>query len=1525
MSLYDWPPGRGGEGGDDPGGRGDFLQRRRVELDGEGARRIARSAPRPQGDVVPRAPASGRTHLWQPLGPDTVIDGQVIGSSRIAGRVNMLAVHPDGERLYAASANGGVWHSADGGLHWRSLGGLAATPSPGTIKRPAQRNACGAIAVDWSAAGGEVVYVGTGETTHRPDAQPGVSLGGIGILRAVAPAAAASDDPWTREADVLLGHGVCRIALQPGGSGVVAATTTGLFERQGSGTWQRFAAAPFDTLDAKCSDVLWTVGDGARPERLWVWVQRGDQSGLWVRDGNAGAFQRIVTTKSAAAAALTEAVTARATLAVANPSAAPDQIYLFNDHAKDDGSGVPRLFRIACASNATPAATAVTAVPDVLGRQGFYDIALAVHPTQGDRVVVGGATFPTVTPTGQRLLASGNTDDGAIVVAEVADNGSGTLVFGLPATPSRMIGAGVHADVHDLVFSNAGSRLWAACDGGVFRSDRLDSQVGFAAMNDGLSVVESNYVACHPVCEGLVVAGLQDNGVICRRSAAVWFHEGDGDGGGVAFDPTQPTRYLRQYVHGSWGSFPGALSLPLDATERDARSAFYSTPALVTKQRPGAPAGQQTLTQLIVGTSRVWYTEDFGSTWVTLPGATPPPAGNLDHDDFGQKITVCRWQGAEVVWVLGEGRLKRYARTAGTDTAAGPGTWTAETVIERGVKNKKDTTKANGPIRDAEVWTDVAVNLDPPPGAGQPPAVHGTRGAVYLGTIGKLDSDEVDTLWWFDGTDRWFATGLRRDGVPAPVTAIVCDPAFPDEVYVGTTIGVWKGQRDLSNPAAPTWSWSSRVNGLPEAAVEDLALYSRDGLRLLRAGIASRGVWELRLDSAAVADLAYLRAHDDDLRHRATASMLGRDGTTQRSWHASPDVRPRAAAVAAATPATLPWTRGSPLIDAEALRRLQSALRARTGDVRVRPTGRWDDWFNEVLRSLAAPTVAPGTVRIDQAFWQQSMQMPWAVAEPWGAGRPSSADLLDFSADLPQRARSAASCDLPPGPSRVDVLVQQRGLAPLDGADVRVVLLKWVDPQTPPTSRHDDATTWPAGDMPWTAAINEVLNSTGGTTGLALGAGWSLVGTRQSLTGQSLDAMHPGVAGFELDLTGVPADRLVLLVAVIRAGADVALAPATLENLVPGNANLAVRSARITRTSVAAPAVRNPFPTVPYALQMAPSAAQNTRLAAALATVRGTLDAPNQARLDKAALMVVKLTPAGTMDYAGVHETEMFFSASLLKVVLLYTSFELVTQVNALAPVLPAASAAKFLDRVRREFSPTIERSMRRIPAGTWRKLRFAQALTATPAGPPNQFRVALSATHETDVGKIFSEQDQNASPRDTMHRLGYAFVNRTLEAAGFLDGESGVGLWMATDYGDWRDFHVPVSTRSSGLNPRNGTSSAAMTAVAMANLLGHLHRDQLVDAASSQRMRTLFEAGGAWSWFWQLSNPAAFSFEVTACKIGHASSGSAFVGSVLSEAAYLRRKSDDARFLAVWQNVPGELGFEPAYRVIDEMVKNWP
>ena len=394
----------------------------------------------------------------------------------------------------------------------------------------------------------------------------------------------------------------------------------------------------------------------------------------------------------------------------------------------------------------------------------------------------------------------------------------------------------------------------------------------------------------------------------------------------------------------------------------------------------------------------------------------------------------------------------RYTRTPGSDNSGGPGTWSSDIILKKSTKNKKDATSAEGPIRDAAVWTDIAVNLDSPSAAGQPPAVHGTKGAVYLGTVGKPDDNEVDTLWWFDGTSTWHKTGLRTNGVGAPVTAIVCHSDFPNQVWVGTTVGVWRGVRTDHGTDPPTWQWESRLNGLPEAVVEDLSIFKDGGLMLLRATIASRGVWELRLDGADVQELTYLRAHDDDLRYRSRAVERQRDSVTQRSWHGSPDVRPRRPATARTAPSTLPWTQGTPGIDAELLRRFQSALRASEEDPRVRPTGRWDTYFNEVLRSLGAPVMpsppAPAnTICIDTNFWNAYMTTEHATAEPWGTGSPQEADLYDFVGELREGSASETSCSMPRQRLKVDVVVQHRGLDQVDGANVRVTLLWWVDPE----------------------------------------------------------------------------------------------------------------------------------------------------------------------------------------------------------------------------------------------------------------------------------------------------------------------------------------------------------------------------------------------------------------------------------------------------------------------------------------------
>ncbi|MGH9272797.1 MAG: hypothetical protein ACRDZ2_16180, partial [Ilumatobacteraceae bacterium] len=963
---------------------------------------------------------------------------------------------------------------------------------------------------------------------------------------------------------------VNRIALQPSGPGVVAATTIGLFQRSSAPgadvDWTRVAEPPFDTLEAQCTDVLWTAADGPRPERLWVWVHSGPRVGLWVRAAGADRFTPIPTPGSQPQ---------RAVLAASNP---PDQVWVLNDRP----GGTALLYRVAAAAAAVPVATRVSGVPNVLGGQGFYDIAMAVHPANPDRIVLGGSTFDAVAPDLTDLES-----DGAVVWADVATNGAGTLTFGHP-NPPEMVGVGVHADVHDVRFANGGGRLWAACDGGVYRSDDPTGQVAFFPCNTGLSIIESNYVATHPRCEGFLSTGLQDNGVITRRSNGVWRNAGLGDGGGIVLDPMRQDRWLRQHFRGLWSSSDDSVKatamLKRGATfakKEHEDSAFYCAAAAIGHRRGSPAPAEPNVGQIIVGTTRVWYTEDFGTTWVTLPTGTDPLPADLDLDRFGQQITACRWQSPDVAWVMGEGRIQRYFRDAGSDAGGGPGTWHRQLIIEHGVKNKKDETSAEGPIREAR-WTDLAVNLEPDDA--DPDALaqaRGAKGAVYLGTIGHPTKAAVDTLWWFDGNETWRPTGLRNDpnGVPAPVTAITCDPAHPEEVWVGTTVGVWRGLRTIPASGPPTWAWSSRVNGLPEAAVEDLSIFSDGGLRLLRAAISSRGVWELRLDQAELEDVTYLRAHDDDLRYRATATLTKRHGSGDRSWHASPDVRPRVASASKPAPASLEWTRSFFDLDNEGLRRFQAALRRSTGDQRVRPTGEWDDYFNEVLRSLGAPTLPSPpatdtvTVCIDDDFWDAHMTGVNATSDAWGAGPPTEEDLYELSAKLEEGDVKRTSCQLPKANCKVDVVVHHRGLDPRPGADVRVVLLRWFDPRSKNAARWNNASTWFSGNVPWTVAVNQVLNSSGGTTSATFGGGWQFVGTaatrRKTLAGQTLDATRSGVVTFDLDLSGRKRDSVVLLAAVVRAGTtaadDIALAPASLQDLALTNKTVAVRSVQVVR------------------------------------------------------------------------------------------------------------------------------------------------------------------------------------------------------------------------------------------------------------------------------------------------------------------------------------------------------------------------
>ena len=191
------------------------------------AKRIAPSG----APGAPPSPAPATD--WIPLGPAAIRSG----GSPMSGRTSDIAVAPGGTRIYAATANGGVWRSDDGGASWRPLmEALAAAPT----HVDSDSLACGAIAINPSNP--DRIYVGTGEGESAIyfNGVFGVvySYAGIGPLRNDN----GGDGTWIVEpvssgSPSLNGQAFYALAVDPtDAERVLGATTAGIYRREPDGT-----------------------------------------------------------------------------------------------------------------------------------------------------------------------------------------------------------------------------------------------------------------------------------------------------------------------------------------------------------------------------------------------------------------------------------------------------------------------------------------------------------------------------------------------------------------------------------------------------------------------------------------------------------------------------------------------------------------------------------------------------------------------------------------------------------------------------------------------------------------------------------------------------------------------------------------------------------------------------------------------------------------------------------------------------------------------------------------------------------------------------------------------------------------------------------------------------------------------------------------------------------------------------------------------------------------------------------------
>ena len=786
-----------------------------------------------------------------------------------------------------------------------------------------------------------------------------------------------------------------------------------------------------------------------------------------------------------------------------------------------------------------PAGVLVGSVPPGLwGGSTINDskMVIAVDPSNPANVALGGTH---------------DTPDAALFIGAVTGPAAGPLTYTVAGAHR---GRGVHVDILAIRFTNDGSQVWVACDGGVFVSTASGQEGTFVARTTGLPVVEAGFVACHPTSDAALVLGAQDNATQRRVGETIWRFEKGGDGGGVAFDQVVTHRYVAQHTDTSWSNGPNPPRPPVrrgvaNFKKEDDASEFYSTPATIAN---GA------LDQLAVGTNRVWFTSDWGAHWVTLPnGVNDPRAGGVNNAQDALPaerggIRVLRWATVDHLWLLSKRGLSQMQRDAA-------GRWTRADVSLEDVLHPAKSTD----VASSDAANDIAVH-DPS---------RGPFGSLYLALLGDLSTDDDDTLWWWDGTSKWHKTGLAS-ATTAAALAVAVEPGHLDTVYVGTAVGVFRATIAF-NGDTPSWpTWTRLDNGLPDVAVQDLAVFSQGPIRLLRAATQARGVWELDL-AGPVTDRTYVRVHQDDTRRTLPTPLVApfepkiadpadatRQIDTTYRWHASPDLRVHPKLGPMPAPASLPWTRAHPAGAGTADRfgswrlwRLQTALRH--DDPRSRPNGVWDDMLDTVLRANGVPT--PGGVpTITKAYWESKVTGANLDRLPWDTLRPSEADLVEhLPAEMNPFGDRPPSVLVPRGVLTCHVMLHHRGAAPAASSEVQTTLLYRV---VAGWQARASAVDWLPGSVGWTAAIATLL--TDGTTP-ALPTGWLLAdtGTPRHPPADPVAAGAPAVATFDVNLGTVNDNSLVLLVAVVHSANDhVSLTELPLHDLVLSSPHVAVRS-----------------------------------------------------------------------------------------------------------------------------------------------------------------------------------------------------------------------------------------------------------------------------------------------------------------------------------------------------------------------------
>ena len=347
------------------------------------------------------------TGNWTSMGPSSTAGGYAG-----LGRLNCVAFSPASPAIiYAGSASGGIWKSADSGTTWAPLSDN--NPVLGVSDL-----------LVLPGLAGDIIYAATGDR----DASDNYS---VGVMKSTDGGATwnLTGLNWTQSSLKL----VYRLAGDPNNADVVyAATSDGLYVTvNGGGTWAKLTTTRFINIKFKPGSSQVMYGSTGSGGDIYLSVNSGE---TWTLALN--------TTGSRVEIAVTPASPEVVYALISNTSNGLFGVY----KSVNSGASYTNIF------GSSPNMLGWECTGSDTGGQGWYDLCLAVDPANANTVFAGGVnTWKSV------------------------NGGTSWTICNHWSSTCSGVASNIHADKHYLAWAPGTSILYECNDGGLYRTANLGS------------------------------------------------------------------------------------------------------------------------------------------------------------------------------------------------------------------------------------------------------------------------------------------------------------------------------------------------------------------------------------------------------------------------------------------------------------------------------------------------------------------------------------------------------------------------------------------------------------------------------------------------------------------------------------------------------------------------------------------------------------------------------------------------------------------------------------------------------------------------------------------------------------------------------------------------------------------------------------------------------------------------------------------------------------------------------------------